>query len=47
MDTSLTVGLYILAVANLSVGITAVVLSHKSHKSWEALIHAIRNARRR
>lgn len=47
MDTALIVGLYILVVANLVVGVACLFTSYKSQKSWEALIAALRNARRR
>ncbi len=47
MDAALTVGLLVLMSINLSLGVAAVIMAHRSQKSWEALIAALRAARRR
>lgn len=46
-EQTLIVGLYILVTLNIALGVTALVLSYKSQSAWEALINAIRAARRR
>lgn len=47
MDSALIIGLFVLMSINLSLGVAAVIMTYKSQKSWEALIAALRAARRR
>lgn len=47
MDSALIIGLFVLMSINLSLGVAAVLMTHKSQKAWEALIAALRAARRR